>query len=316
MTNDPTERPEPQGSGRARSGGRYPVARRKLHHYWRQIWMLTMSLLIIGIVLTVSFQRGQEIFCPRGPGLVEARERSTWELCPRDEGEVTPEDAAARQVPPAPLWWPPLLAAPGDPRWGFLAPYLTNLAGVLLFILSVARSKGRKWSFEDYLGAHAFRIAQSMAYLFIVLWAWPSVGSQEVVTARLGPHLLGFLVGLYIIRMERVMASFGERLEDILSTALPQSLDYEPPGARARRRLRTTVKLDDVVTQWEALRPQVDHPGARERIDELIAEVQKAGRAGEQEKAQALASQLFGYFEEIKRTAGEVLVPIEDLLRR
>lgn len=330
MTSDAIERPEETEPTPVD-----PAERKR-----QQGWMALVSLVIVAIVLWVSFVRGPLIFCPRGDDLTAA-DPYTLQVCglppelemlleggppEQREGELAAEYAERERrfaVAKAASDRREALVAKGGkqdlrrhPNWSFLEPYLANLAGVLLFILSVGRSKGPSWNFRGYFGVHAFRIAQSMAYLFLILWAWPAIGSQQVVTARLGPHVLGFLVGLYIRRVERVMASLGERFEDILASALPMALDYEAPGDRARKRLRTTVKLEDIETQWEALRPQVDDPGAQVRVDGLIAEIRKARAAGKEAEAEAQSTRLFAAFEEIKRRAGEVLIPIDELIDR
>jgi len=320
----------------------------------RQTAMVVLSLIIVGIVLGVSLVRGPTIFCPRGDDLVSANS-STQALCglpPELEDRLAQEEARIQQEEAPNVTGGAQSAEEAEqPRaddeayleqlravlelrselegqqrgllglfslknLSFLEPYLTNLAGVLLYILSVARQKKRAWNFRGHLGGHAFRVAQSMAYLFLILWAWPAIGSQKVVTDRLGPHVLGFLVGLYILRVERVMRSLGERFEDILASALPMALDYEAPGDKAGKKLRTTVKLEDLETQWEALRPQVADPGAQAHVDQRIAAIRKARAEEDEPEADRLSRELFPIFEEVKRRAGEVLVPIDELLDR
>jgi len=197
----------------------------------------------------------------------------------------------------------------------YLLPFATNLAGVLLFILATARRKGDEWSLSDYWGEHVFRVAQSFAYLFLILWAWPSEGN-ELVSERLGPNVLGFIVGLYIVRVERVVEAFGEKFEQVLATILPNSLRYMTTEERRRQQLRSVYRLDDIGIQWEAIRPQISDRGAQVRMDELIAEAQAATQGDDAERAQKLTQQLGLYFEEIKRSAGEILLPVEQLVSR
>jgi hypothetical protein len=268
--------------------------------YWRHIWMTALSLIVVFIVLTFSFYKGEEIFCYDAAGAAEAG-RSILKACNPPEGAPTGTGVFGLR---------------GDPRTDFLLPYAVNLAGVLLFILATARKKGEEWSLGDYWGAHVFRIAQSAAYTFLILWAWPKLGADEAVPQRLGPYVLGFLVGLYILRVERVMEAFGEKFEEVLAAILPRSLRFTTAEERRRQQLRAVYRLDDIVAQWEAIRPQIDDPGARVRVDELIAAAQEAQQGDEPEKAQEITTELSRQFEEAKRSAGEVLMRVEDLVTR
>lgn len=269
--------------------------------YWRHIWMTGLSLLVVVIVLLFSFYKGQDIFCYDGGAAGSAAGRSILPACNPPQGPPT-----GRGV----------LGLRGDPRTEFLLPYFVNLAGVLLFILSTARKKGEEWSLSDYWGAHVFRIAQSMAYLFLILWAWPALGSDEAVPERLGPYVLGFLVGLYILRVERVMEAFGEKFEEVLAAILPRSLRFVTAEERRRQQLRAVYRLDDIASQWEAIRPQIDDPGARVRMDEMLAAALEAQRGDEPDRAQELTAELSRQFEETKRTAGELLMRVDDLVTR
>lgn len=87
-------------------------------------------------------------------------------------------------------------------------PFATCLVGVLLFLMGVSRRKRERWSLRDYIGDHCYRIAQAFAYLFLVLWAWTKAGSN-VELSGIPPNILGFLVGFFILRVERAMESWG-----------------------------------------------------------------------------------------------------------
>jgi len=272
------------------------------HKYWRHIWMTVLSVLVIGIVLTFSFYKGADIFCYKNALVAEGATppRSILPAC---------NLPAAAAGAPAKRWV-------DDPRFEFLLPYFVNLAGVLLFILSTARKHGEQWRLLDYWGAHVFRIAQSAAYLFLILWAWPQLGGKEAVPERLGPYVLGFLVGLYIVRVERVMEAFGDKFEEVLAAILPRSLRFTTAEERRRQQLRDVYRLDEIVSQWEVIRPQIDDPGAQAWIDGLIVTAQEAQGSDKPEKAQATVAELARCFEEAKRSAGEVLMRVEDLVTR
>jgi hypothetical protein len=109
-----------------------------------------------------------------------------------------------------------------------LLPYLSNTAGVFLFIMHTSKRKRNNWRVRDYWGDHCFRLAESFAYLFLILWAWAAAtndGSTPVVQ-RVPPNIIGFMVGLYIVRVERAVEGFGDKFEETITTLLPRATQY------------------------------------------------------------------------------------------
>ncbi len=234
----------------------------------RHFFMFVLSAIIVGIILYVSYSRGDTFF-------------------------GTP--------------------AEGRKPIDSLVPFFTNLAGVLLFIMNTSRRKREQWKLRDYWGDHCFRIAQSYSYLFVILWAW-GAGEDAVNTKSFSPNILGFLVGFFIIRVERAMESLGDKFEEILVSILPRSIGYVSVEERRRKQLRAVYKLDEIASQYNAVRSQIDDPGARAEMDKQIAEAEKAVESRDPEIVYKKISELARVFDEAKRGLGEILVPVDELL--
>lgn len=194
-----------------------------------------------------------------------------------------------------------------------LIPFSTCLAGVLLFIMGVSRRKRTHWAFRDYWGDYCYRIAQAFAYLFIVLWAWARADTQ-IKGTNIPPNILGFLVGFFILRVERAMESLGEKFEEVLMSILPRSVTYVTIQERRRQQLRDTYKLEDVATQYEALRPIIEDEAVRETIDQKMAGATEAAGGENPEDTKKRISEVLRLFEDARQAMNESVVPLEDLL--
>jgi len=198
----------------------------------------------------------------------------------------------------------------------YLFPYLVNLAGVLLFIMNTARRKQEKWKLREYWGDHLFRVAQSFAYLFVVMWAMAKVQREDGPLDPLAypPSIVGFLVGLFILRVERAMEGLGEKFEEVLAAILPRAVSTVTRTEQRRRSLKSAFHLDDVVVQYQAIRPQVANPALTARMDELLEAAEIAGAKDDPEEAQRAYTTAVRFFEELKKSAGEMLVPLDEVM--
>lgn len=194
-----------------------------------------------------------------------------------------------------------------------LIPFVTCLAGVLLFIMGISRRKRGDWAFRKYWGDYCYRIAQAFAYLFIVLWAWAKWGNK-VEGANIPPNILGFLVGFFILRVERAMESLGEKFEEVLMSVLPRSVTYVTVQEKRRQQLRDTYKLEDIATQYEALRPIIEDEAVRERIDKKMAEATEAAGGENPEETKRRINEVLRHFEDARQAMSESVVPLEDLI--
>ncbi|MBU1700036.1 MAG: hypothetical protein KJ970_03305 [Candidatus Eisenbacteria bacterium] len=248
----------------------------------RHIFMLILSAAVIILVLIVSYFFGEELFLGA---------TVTSQVIPSyGGGSVT--------------------------GWQFLIPYVTCLAGVLLFILNISRKKREQWRLREYWGDYAYRVAQAIAYLFVVMWAWAQWADENIVPTNVPPNMLGFLVGLFILRVERAMDGLGTKLEEVLMTILPRSVAMMSAEERRRSQLKAVYKMDDIVIQYEALRSRIDDLGARDKFDERINEVQEVLEGDDPERAKKLVESLARDFEEVKQNSRELMVSFEDLIAK
>lgn len=201
-------------------------------------------------------------------------------------------------------------------RMQYLIPYLTCLAGVLLFIMNTARSKRDEWDGSAYFGEHAYRVAQAFAYLFVVWWAWAKLEDDPLLKGTyIRPNILGFLVGFFILRVERAMDGLGDKFEEFLMALLPRAARFEVAEERRRLQVRASYRLTDIATQWEALRPQIADQGARDRLDDAMTRAQKIALDADPDRARHAVDELDRMFQDVRSTVGDVLVPVEELLR-
>ena len=259
----------------------------------RQIFMLILSLVVIGITLTASYHFGNDLFVIKAGAEIDST----------TTGQTGIDSTATKHADSTNLC---------DKKICNLYPFFINLAGVLLFIMNTSRKKRGRWKLREYWGDHVFRIAQSFAYLFFILWAWP-ITSDNVASA-LPPIMLGFLVGMYILRVERAMEALGEKFGETLLTILPRSTQFISAEEKRRKNMRMVFKVDDIKTQYEVLRNQIDDPGARDKIDAMVAEAETAMEGEDPDKLKETIDKLTWTFDEAKKSAGEMLVPLEELL--
>jgi len=302
---------------------------------------------VVAIVLAVSFFQGEALFSnpleePDHPSsqigaqtpsqdpvqpAVQTTAQDSAQAQDQDSAQPTPQTPArdsgqaVAQGSAQPVTQGPaqvLQAAgetPTDPnRWEYLIPYLLCFVGVALFVMNTARKKGDDWDFGQHYGDHAFRVAQAFGYLLVVWWAWASIAGAEIAGTSLPPNILGFMVGFFILRVERAMEGLGDKFEEMLKAVLPRAIAYQSTEDRKRYQLRGMYRIEDILSEWKAIRPQIDDLGARDMIDRAFDSAVDAAHGEDPEKARQAVEEVGRLFEDVKRGVGEVLVPIEDLL--
>lgn len=237
----------------------------------RNAFLTVISLIVLGIVLTLVVQRGDDLF------------------------SVTP---------------------PETPRsgFGYLIPFGTGFAGVLLFIMNVARNKRGEFDFRAYFGEYAYRVAQMAVYLLIVWWAWTVWVRQGNTSTSLPPNIMGLLVGLFILRVERAIEAMGEKFEEILNTILPGAIALSGPERR-QAHLKAADEVRGLEAQWQVLRPRIPDLGARDKIDNALEVARRVTEARDSGRARAAATELGRLFEDVRASAdGEQWVSWESII--
>lgn len=280
----------------------------------RNTFLRRMSWAVIVIILAISVTQGPTLF-EREDSAASATAPDSAAATPLAQpGESTPVvDPAAGPPATSPLssgyGWGWLVFFPA-----YLLPYLTCLAGVFLFIMGLARQKGPDWDWEKYHGEHYYRVAQAFAYLLVVWWAYTAAIGETVTGTLLRPNILGFLVGLFILRVERAMDGLGEKFEELLFAILPRAAGYRLVEERRRSQVRATYRLADIDAQWETLRGQISDQGAKDTFDEALRIANSVASGSDPDTAREAIQELSRVFEDVKATAGDVVIPVEELL--
>jgi len=250
----------------------------------RNAFLTFTSLIVLGIVLTLVVQRGSDLFT-----VVQEVTEGT--------------DATPPQPPPTP-----------PSGWSYLIPFGSALAGVLLFIMSVAREKRSDFDFRAYFGEYAYRIAQTAVYLLIVWWAWTVWVGKGNESTSLPPNILGLLVGLFILRVERAIEAMGEKFEEMLNTILPGAIALSGPAKR-QTLVKAVGDVKDLEVQWQVLRSRIPDLGARDKIDASLEAARNISEGRHSGRARLAATELSRLFDDVKASAdGERWVSLESLL--
>ena len=208
---------------------------------------------------------------------------------------------------------PPEQGTP-TPSFGYLIPFGTAFAGVLLFIMSVARAKRSQFDFRAYFGEYSYRIAQTAVYLLIVWWAWTVWVQRGNDSTSLPPNILGLLVGIFILRVERSIEAMGEKFEEVLNTVLPGAISLSGPQKRETQ-AKAASDVRDLEAQWHLLRSRVPDLGARDKINASLEAARKVTEGRDSGKARTAATELSRLFDDVRASAdGERWVSWESLI--
>ena len=161
-----------------------------------------------------------------------------------------------------------------------------------------------------------FRIAQAVAYLFIVQWAWAAGTDKAVPGTSLSPNLLGFFVGLFILRVERAIDALGERFEEVLTAILPRSLAYKTPQERRQENFKLRSKLEELEQQFETIRPQIRDEEGQAQFEEELRKALALADSENPEGLQEKVADLQHRYELMKKNLGVTVGPVEALLAK
>ncbi len=127
-------------------------------------------------------------------------------------------------------------------------------------------------------------------------------------------HILGLLVGLFILRVERAIEAMGEKFEEALSTILPGAVSLSGPEKR-RSHLKAASDVRDLEAQWHVLRPRIPDLGARDKIDAALEAARNVNEGRDSAKARVAATELSRLFDDVRASAdGERWVTWESLM--
>jgi len=213
-----------------------------------------------------------------------------------------------------------LLLKKGQSQW---LPFASALIGVSLYFMSTAKTYRDNWQLR-YLPDYCYRAAQAVVYVYIVLaimgqegWGLAD-GPPQVPPipdfSHWPPNLIGLVVGLFILHVEKAVEGFGQRFEEALTAVLGRSLTARTSREKQIARLRDEQTFSEIERQAELLASQLRSPGAREAIQRRLATVGALVRTGSPEELRQEVEKLSWEFEQIKVALREDSQTVAEIL--
>jgi hypothetical protein len=198
---------------------------------------------------------------------------------------------------------PALRGVPGQ-----LYPFLLALTGTALYVMRSVRTRRERFN-ADYWPDYAFRCAQACVYLYIILaiLAQTRDAPDLVNYAFTGwsPNLIGLLVGLYILQVEKAMDGFGDRFGEALGAVLGRALTARTARDRQREQVHGEGRLAEIKAQLEALTAVLYDPAQTAALNARVTEIERAFRDEDVESAQERLTALVNDMELLKRAQRE-----------
>ena len=157
--------------------------------------------------------------------------------------------------------------------------------------------------------------------------ATPAPGSPDDSAAENGassdkdfsswpPVLVGLMIGLFILHVEKAMEGFGERFGEALSALLGRSLEGKTPRERQMDRIRDEKKLDEIRQQAELMASQAPGGAVLKGFQKRIEEVTDICRDGEPNAIHDAVTKLAWDFEQVKVALREETTTVAEILGR
>jgi hypothetical protein len=133
---------------------------------------------------------------------------------------------------------------------------------------------------------------------------------------RWPPNLIGLLVGLFILHVEKAMEGFGQRFEEALTAVLGRSLLAKTTRERQIAQIRDEQKFLDIQRQSELIASQVRDPRIREAIQQRLDAVKEKLRDCNPDAANDEVEKLTWDFEHLKVALREEAMTLAEVLGR
>lgn len=134
--------------------------------------------------------------------------------------------------------------------------------------------------------------------------------------SRWPPVLVGLMIGLFILHVEKAMEGFGERFGEALSALLGRSLEGRTPREKQMDRIRDEKKLEEIRQQAELMASQAPGRAVLVGFQKRIAEVTGICRDGEANAIHDAVTKLAWEFEQIKVALREETTTVAEILGR
>lgn len=207
----------------------------------------------------------------------------------------------------------PMLGEDGARAQAQALPLVFAVVGVLLYVMASAKTRRSRFDLK-YLPDYCFRAAQAVVYLYVIMAITAQSTDLQQGFASWPPNLVGLLVGMFILHVEKAMEGLGQRFEELLAALLPRALTARTARDKQLVQLDAKRKYDEMRTQSELLSTQIDDPAMKAGLQQRLTEVGQVIRDGDVDGMQEAVNALAWEFEEMKRALREEHLTVGEIL--
>lgn len=198
-------------------------------------------------------------------------------------------------------------------------PFVFALIGVALYVMSSAKSRRERFDVR-YVPDYCYRAAQAVVYLYLIMAIIAQAGPTEGYEfTNWPPNLIGLMVGMFILHVEKAVEGLGQRFEEVLAGFLPRSLVAKTSREKQLEQLRSEQKFQSIKAQSELLASQIRDPALRAEVPKRLAEAERAIRDGDLDSIEDAVNSLAWDYEQLKvglREEEMTLAEVLSLARR
>jgi hypothetical protein len=200
----------------------------------------------------------------------------------------------------------------GQDQW---VPFVSAVVGVILYVMSSAKTRKERFEFR-YVPDYCFRAAQAVVYLYVILAILEQTRGQQngYDFTSWPPVLIGLLVGMFILHVEKAMEGLGQRFEEVLAGLLPRSLASPTSRDKQLEKLRVEQKYREIKTQFEGMASQIPDPALVEQFQGRLSSIARAIREGDDAGTREEVDQLAPQFEQLKIGLREEAMTVAEIL--
>jgi hypothetical protein len=194
-------------------------------------------------------------------------------------------------------------------------PFLFALLGLALYVMASVRKKRERFD-RRYLPDYFFRGAQTVIYLYVVLaiFVMERGKDSQYDLETWPPVLLGLLVGMYILHVEKAMEALGQRFQEVLTAILGRAVTARTEREKQVEQISLDRKFREIRAQAEAIASQIRDPALAQALQARIEEVGQAFRDGDLDGIADEVTRLAWQFEDAKRSLREEELTVEELI--
>lgn len=196
------------------------------------------------------------------------------------------------------------------------SPFVFTLVGVVLYVMASAKSRRDRFDLR-YAPDYFFRGAQAVVYLYVIMSIIAQMKAEPSTQYNFvswPPNLIGLLVGMFILHVEKAMEGLGQRFEEVLAGLLPRALTAKTSREKQLERLRVEQKFQEIKMQSEGLISQMRDTNTISDLKAHLDAVSQTIRDGDLDGTQDAVSQLAWKFEGLKQALREEELTVQEIL--